>query len=192
MAPRRSRQSLSKKPRRLADPGMDGVKENISDHFKGIYENLYNSVDDMDEMTELNDYVEANINHAELFEVNKVTPDVIKEAAKNLKDDKTDPVFSYSSDWIKNGTDRLFELLSLAIQSFLIHGHISLFLLLATLIPIIKDKLGSINSSKNYRSIAISSLILKIFDWVILILFGTALGLDELQFAYQPGCSTPM
>ena len=171
---------------------MDGVKENISDHFKGIYENLYNSVDHMNEMTELNDYVEANINHAELFEVNKVTPDVNKEAAKNLKDDKTDPVFSYSSDCIKKGTDRRFELLSLAIQCFLIHGHISLFLLLATLIPIIKDKLGSINSSKNYRSIAISSLILKIFDWVVLILFGTALGLDELQFAYQPGCSTTM
>ena len=171
---------------------MDGVKEDISGHFKGIYENLYNSVNDMDEMTDLKDYVEANINHAELFEVNKVTPDVIKEAAKNLKDDKTDPVFSFSSDCIKNGTDRLFELLSLAIQSFLIHGHISLFLLLATLIPIIKDKLGSINSSKNYRSIAISSLILKIFDWVILILYGTSLGLDELQFAYQPGCSTTM
>jgi hypothetical protein len=93
----------------------------------------------------------------------KLPLDVIKEAAKILKDDKTDPVFSYSSDCIKKGTDRLFELLSLAIQCFLIHGHISLFLLLATLIPIIKDKLGSINSSKNYRSIAISSLILKIW-----------------------------
>ena len=30
------------------------------------------------------------------------------------------------------------------------------------------------------------------FDWVVLILFGEKLGLDELQFAYQGGASTTM
>ena len=143
-------------------------------------------------MIELNNHVVANINHAQLYEVNKVNPEIVKTAAKNLSDDKTDPVFSYSSDCIKNRTDRLYELLSIAIQSFLIHGHMTLFLLLATLIPIIKDKLGSINCSKNYRSIAISSLVLKLIDWIILTLYGVTLRLDELQFAYQPGCSTTM
>ena len=116
----------------------------------------------------------------------------MKEAASKLSEGKSDPVFSYSSDCFKNGTEKLFELLSIAFRSFLIHGHFTIFLLLATLIPIIKDKLGSISSSKNYRSIAISSLSLKIFDWLILDLFGASLGLDELQYAYQPGCSTVM
>ena len=64
--------------------------------------------------------------------------------------------------------------------------------LLATLIPLVKDKLASLNSSKNYRSIAISSLTLKIFDWILLSLYGQKLCLDELQFAYQAGCSTMM
>ena len=31
-----------------------------------------------------------------------------------------------------------------------------------------------------------------IFDWIILLLFGVTLGLDDLQFAFQPGCSTTM
>ena len=31
---------------------------------------------------------------AELYEVNKVTPDIIKEAAKNLRDDKAESVQS--------------------------------------------------------------------------------------------------
>ena len=66
------------------------------------------------------------------------------------------------------------------------------FLLLATLVPIIKDKLGSLNSSKRYRTKAISSLILKLLDWIILILFGSKLGIDDLQFAYQPGVSANM
>ena len=44
----------------------------------------------------------------------------------------------------------------------------------------------------NYRSIAISSLILKIIDWVVIILFGECLGLDDLQFSYQSCSSTVM
>ena len=82
--------------------------------------------------------------------------------------------------------------LSVALQSLLVHGHVPVFLLLATLVPIIKDKLGSISSSKNYRSIALSSQVLKLLDWIILLLFGESLGVDELQFAYQEGASTTM
>ena len=86
----------------------------------------------------------------------------------------------------------MFEKLSLIIQSFLIHGHLTLLLLLATLVPIIKDKLGSINVSKNYRSIAISSILLKLIDWIFIILFGSNFGLNDFQYAYQAGCSTTM
>ena len=86
----------------------------------------------------------------------------------------------------------LTQHLSIALQSFLVHAHVTMFLLLATLVPIIKDKLGSISSSKNYRSIALSSLILKLLDWVILLLFGDSLGVDQLQFAYQGRTSTTM
>jgi hypothetical protein len=171
---------------------MDGKSENIPGHFKTIYETLYNSVDDSGDLEDIKTEVEERINLSHINDVNKVTPDLVKEAASHIKDDKTDPIFTFSSDCIKNGTDLLFSSLSLVIKSFLIHGHVTVFLLLATLVPIIKDKLGSINSSKNYRSIAISSLVLKLIDWIILILFGDALALDDLQFAYQPGSSTTM
>ena len=86
----------------------------------------------------------------------------------------------------------MYGLLSTIIQSFLIHGHITNILMLATLVPIIKDKLGSINVSKNYRSIAISSIVLKLIDWVFIILYGVKFGLNDFQFAYQAGCSTTM
>ena len=97
---------------------------------------------------------------------------------------KSDPVFSFSLD--------CFKKLSIILQGFLIHGHLTSILLLATLVPIIKDKLGSMNISKNYRSITISSIILKIIDWVFIILFGVKFGLNDFQFAYQAGCSTTM
>ena len=61
----------------------------------------------------------------------------------------------------------------------------SSILVVSTVIPLIKDKLGDVSSSNNYRSIALSSLILKVFDWVIPLLFGDKLVVDELQFGYQ-------
>ena len=65
-------------------------------------------------------------------------------------------------------------------------------LLVATIVPLIKDKLGNAESSDNYRSIALSSVILKMFDWVVMDLFGERLELDQLQFSYQRNCSTTM
>ena len=181
-----------RKCEQIISSSMDGKSENIEEHFKSIYETLYNSVDDSGELKAINDEVNLKLNSSHLIDVSKVTPAVVKEATTHIKDDKTDPIFSFSSDCIKNGPDLLFEKLSLVLKSFLIHGHVTVFLLLATLVPIIKDKLGSISSSKNYRSIAISSLILKLIDWVIILLFGDVLALDDLQYAYQPGCSTTM
>ena len=78
------------------------------------------------------------------------------------------------------------------LKSFLVHGYVSDPLLLATIIPLIKDKLSSDESSNNYRSIALSSVILKVFDWAVLKLFEKELQLDDLQFSYQKNVSTTM
>ena len=61
-------------------------------------------------------------------------------------------------------------------KCFLIHGHVSQVLLLATMVPLIKNKLSDAETSDNYRLIALSSVILKIFDWIVILLFGEKLG----------------
>ena len=68
----------------LVATSVDGVEGNISDHFKGIYNDLYNSVDDKAEMENLCAEVNEGIKFTELYEVNKVTPNVIKNAAASL------------------------------------------------------------------------------------------------------------
>ena len=171
---------------------IDGKNEDIPGHFQTIYSQLYNSVNDAEDLARVSSEVDSKVNSFSLREVGKVTPELVKSAAKKLKPGKSDPVYTFSSDCIKVDSDLLAELLSIIIRSYLIHGHVTRFLLLATLVPIIKDKLGCINSSKNYRSIAISSLLLKLLDWIIILLFGDKLGLHDLQFAYQPGISGNM
>ena len=98
-------------------------------------------------------------------------------------------MFDFTSNCVKNAPSILFDQLS---NNYLIHGHISELLMTSTLIPIPKDKLGDASSSENYRSIAISSMVLKIFDWVVLLLFEKELSTGELQFGFQQNTSANM
>ena len=59
-------------------------------------------------------------------------------------------------------------------------------------LSIVKDKLGDLCSSKNYRSIAISSLVLKLLDWIIIINYGHLLKTDDFQFGFEENSSTSL
>ena len=61
-----------------------------------------------------------------------------------------------------------------------------------TTLPLLKDKMGDIESGDNNRSIALSSVMSKIYDLVVMILRSEKLQLDELQFSYQKNCTTTM
>ena len=171
---------------------IDGVTDEVENHFADIYEDLYTSVDDRTEVQDIKYKLEEEINHFSKEEVKRVTPEIVKEAINKLNNGKTDPSFIFTSDCFKAAPDILASHISNLFRIFLVHSHVSSVLLLATLLPLIKDKLGDHSSSKNYRSIAISSLFLKIFDWVVLLLYGHHLHLDDLQFGYQEDVSGTM
>ena len=156
-----------------------------AERFADVYGHLYNSVDDEENMKEVLDEIQSAISEESINDVNLVTPEVITEAVKEIKPNKNDPVFNFNSNCIKHAPASLYYHLSNMIKAFLIHGHVSNMLLVATIVPLIKNKLGNTESSDNYRSIALSSVILKIYDWVVITLFGDRLNLDELQFSYQ-------
>ena len=78
------------------------------------------------------------------------------------------------------------------IKAFVIHAHVTADLLIATLVPVVKNKLADLCTSKNYRSIAISSLILKLLDWVILLNYGHLLKNNDFQFGFQQLSNTSL
>ena len=170
---------------------IDGNSDCIPEYFACKYEQLYNSIDDED-LSCVKASICGNIKRSDISEVSKITPAILKEASNRLTSNKSDPVFEIVSDYLKNAPDILYTHLANIMKSYVIHGHISSILAICTLLPIIKDKLGSYADSNNYRSIAISSVILKLFDWVIILLYKNKLYLDDLQFSYQQNCSTTM
>ena len=170
---------------------IDG-SESPANKFAEVYGRLYNSTNDKDDTENIFREIQDSIDESSLQEVALVTPELIKNVIGEIRSNKNDPVFQFNSNCIKRAPKSFHFYMANIIKLFLIHGHVSDTHLIATIVPLIKDKQGDIQSSDNYRSIALSSVVLKIFDWVVLTLFQEQLKLDDLQFSYQKRCSTNM
>ena len=72
----------------------------------------------------------------------------------------------------------------------LTHGVALGGLLLSKLVPVPKNKRGIKSDSSNYRAIAISSLLGKIFDLIVLTEQCKSLQTDKLQFGFKQRSST--
>ena len=172
---------------------IDGRSKEIPDYLAGRYEQLYNQVDDRENLLALESDLATKIDDNSLRFADMITTEVVKNAVLNkLKPAKSDPIKDINSDFLIHAPEKLFEIIAKCFKGYLIHAHVSTYLLVSTMVPLIKDKLGDITSSNNYRSIAISSVVLKVFDIVIISLFSDYLRLDDLQFSYQSGVSTSM
>ena len=83
-----------------------------------------------------------------------------------------------------------YVFLSIIFTLFLSHGFTPDSLILGTMIPIPKNKNKSYCSSSNYRAIALSSILNKILDWIILLKEHKSLFSSPLQFGFKKGLST--
>ena len=77
-------------------------------------------------------------------------------------------------------------------QACLVHEYFSDCLLIEKMIPLIKNKNGDVSSMDNYRSIALSSIFLKIWDCVILLVYGDKLEAGSMQFGFQSQSGTEL
>ena len=70
---------------------IDEKEDNIEGHFATIYNGLYNSVDDHDDLIVVAKEIELNISESSSLEVKKITPVLVKEAARYIKPNKSNP-----------------------------------------------------------------------------------------------------
>ena len=166
--------------------------DDIAEHFKQIYDQIYNSQNDSAEMTNVKITNSHDISARDLQFVNKITPNAVKRKILNFHNGKNDSHYKWRSDALKHGVDILANPLSDLIKSIIIHGYIPPVFLFCSLIPIIKDNTASKLSSSNYRLIAITSLLLKLIDHMILEICQEALTPSIHQFGFQRGKSTTL
>ena len=136
-------------------------------------------------MEAIKNHLQTLIGPESVQEVNKITGAAVKEACGRMKSEKADVTGSFTSDTLLHGPDNLFGYLAGIFRSFLVHGNVTLELLSCAFLPLFKGGLKNPHASDSYRAIAGSSQILKLFDNVILLLWGDLLGSDSLQFGFK-------
>ena len=173
---------------------IDGVSgsANIARHFEGIYSDLYTTHNDQAEVKQIFDNIDNKIYSTHIDDVNKISTQLISKIVKHMKLGKNDVNFDWRSNAIKTGCAVLAPHLSALLKSYFMHGHVSKLLLKCALVPIIKDQNSSHSKSTNYRAIAISSIIMKLIDYVIIELQPHAFSTSAHQFGFQAKSSTTL
>ena len=162
----------------------------IVKEFKKVYSALYNSSDTSEDLDKLKDKLLSEISENSVDEANKVTGQAVKEAACRMKPNKSDVSGSYTSNAILNAPDVFIDHLAKVYRSWLVHGTVTRSLLSCAFLPLFKGGLKDPANTDSYRAIAGSSLLLKLFDNLIIVLWGDRLGTDSLQFGFKAGTST--
>jgi uncharacterized protein YerC len=167
----------------------------ISEVFGEKYRQLYQSVPyDVTEMAEFKDYVEGRVStHCDASRCycsHVVRAYDVKNALNQMKMNKNDGGLGLWSNHLMHGPPRLHILLSLLFTSMLKHGHVPHEFKVSTLLPIPKDLSKSVHVSDNYRPIALSSVVCKVFDHIILDKHKNSLCSSGLQHGFKKKHST--
>ena len=182
---------------------VDGVEggSNIANLFKDKYECLFNSVksshDEHNSMvTQLVLDVEQNCIKDETCKVSECvhchlisSSDVLRAITKLKTDKVNDNGLVYSNNFI-HGTDMMNQYLSILYTSMVFHSFCPPSFICANIIPIPKGSKVNLSNSDKYRSIAISSLLGKILDHIIIERQSKALKTSHYQYGFKPNSST--
>ena len=172
---------------------VDGVtgQQEVADQFGAVYSALYNSAESDESMKQ----IEARIRRLlpeenSKAQTEKITMEVVKNAAVKLKPHKMDISQGFTSDCFMHAPDIFFSLISLVFQDWLTHGTVTRSVLSCAFIPLLKNSRKDPAKTESYRAIAGSSLLLKLFEKCILSVWGEQLQSDTLQFGFKRGCGT--
>ena len=88
---------------------IDGTSgKDIPETFATISDELFNREEDDENISNLVTRINQNVDDDGLVEVGKVNPNLVKEAVGKLKANKSDPIWDFSTDFLKEAPDILY------------------------------------------------------------------------------------
>ena len=168
----------------------DAYGSDIANVFKDKYSLLYKSVplesSDIDEMKkQIEEKVNSKCLKGLCYCDHKIKVGDVRKATQQLKRGKHDAYYKLYSDHYIHSSHRFQVLVSLLVNLLLSHNVIPNDLSQSVLIPIPKDKKKSLNTAKNYRAIALSSIMGKIIDLCMLRKHCEVFSTNDLQFGFK-------
>ena len=174
--------------------GICGV-DNIANTFADKYESLYNSAVSSDsELSQIHNDLHVCIdrkckNGTCSFD-HSISRSDVALCVQKLKSNKSDGISGHNSNHLIHGTELLFGLLSKLISCMFNHGYSSTSFRKSVIFPIVKNKQKSASDSNNYRGIALTSVISKLVDIIIIDKQPIFSKSSDLQFGFKDKSST--
>ena len=156
--------------------GISG-KDEITELWRSYFKQLFNCISDIALKQIKYDVSYTNDIVVEVSEV--------ENAIKRLDINKTCGTDDIYAEHLKHCDKRIVPLLAMYITGFFVHGFLPHSLLSVMLAPIIKDKYSKINSNKNYRKIALASIMTKIFKNILVERMSVILSIMSNQFGFK-------
>ena len=176
---------------------VDGLvgDDNIGSLFASKAQDLYNSVPyDREEMNQALRDTDARIRSCcaagVCYHRHEFSCADVQLAIRRMKCGKKDGIEEFASDFITRGTRRLAVHFSLLFSMILRHGCFPKVFGSSLIIPIPKNKRKSLNDSNNYRTIALGSIVGKLFDMVLLDSNSTVFRCSDYQYGFKKAHST--
>jgi len=165
--------------------GVTGDQE-IACMWKQHFEQSYNSVDSTCDRNLFTDTMEK-INMCTFSPVINIC-DIVTAAQQQKKGKATGPDGIATEAFIF-GCPRLYAHLSILFTMFLKHRYVPKFMQ-STIIPLVKCKGGDLTDLNNYRAIALSNSVTKLFETLIMDKIVSKANVDDYQFGFEKGHST--
>ena len=162
----------------------------VLEKFRSLYEALYNSAGTQAKVDELLERMNGMIDCRSEGEVRKITAEEVAKACRRMKSGKIDVSQGYSSDVFNHAPPLLCQVLAAVFKSFLVHGTITVSILTCSFMPLLKSVRKDRTKFDSWRAVAGASQLLKLFEYVLLNIWGHHLESDTLQFGFKPGTGT--
>ena len=159
--------------------------KDIVNMWKEHFSNILNSSKD----SSSKEFVENTLRDRNLY-FERFTVSEVIEAIKSMKNGKSCGVDNIYSEHFKYACDKVPVVLTILFNTMVIHGHIPMSLLDTVLTPILKDKKGNVSDVDNYRPIAVTCVVSKVFELLILERYKDLFTTTSNQFGFKEKLGT--
>lgn len=123
-------------------------------------------------------------------ELSRITPAEIKDAIGKLKMEKSTGSDNIYAEHCKYADIKLHVLLAMFYNCMIVHDYLPHDFMTTIIVPIVKDKKGDLTSCDNYRPVALTTIMSKVFELVILERYRDILVTSDNQFGFKPKLGT--
>ena len=113
----------------------------------------------------------------------------VQNCVNNLKNNKASGSNGICSEHLKYAGPNLLVHICLLFNALLRHAFVPSGFCFGLIVPLLKDKHGDASKVDMYRGITLSCVISKLFQHVLLVLFGDSMNSSELQFGFKKNSS---